>query len=296
MARADDVILPFEVGGGAVRGRVARLGKAVDDILSAHRFPDLLSALLGEASALAAMLGSALKFDGKLIFQAQGDGPVSMIVADYASGGALRATATAARPILSSAYDLSTLLGRGHAAITIDQGPDMERYQGVTPIEGGSLSAVAESYFARSEQIPTALRLAVGRVVEPGGAERWRAGGIMAQLMPRDSGVNDAIELDGWDRARAALKTTQADELVDPALPPEQLLFRLFHEDGVRAFSPLAVRAECPCSAGKIEAVLSRYSRDELAEMVEGGAIRVSCEFCRRAYSFDEFGRRREDP
>lgn len=296
---ADDLVLPFQVGDTAVRGRVVRLGGAVDEILSRHEFPAPVSRLLGEASALVSMMGAALKFDGKLIFQAQGDGPVSMIVADYDASGSLRATASLGGDTTGRGEGPRALLGEGHMAMTIDQGPEMERYQGVTTLDGETLADAAVAYFAQSEQIPTAVRLAVGRVARPGEDEVWRAGGVIAQFMPAEGGgrergeavLNSARDQEIWDRASALLQTTQADELLDPNLSAEELLYRLYHEDGVRVFNAKPVRAACDCNADKIGAVLARYDEADLSEMVVDGAIRVTCEFCRREYRFAPDGK-----
>jgi molecular chaperone Hsp33 len=293
----DDVIIPFQVGDGAVRGRIVRLGVAIDEILGPHGFADAPSELLGEAAALTALMGSSLKFDGKLIFQAQGEGDVRLLVADYSSDGAIRATATIAGA--ASSRGLSRLMGKGHLAMTIDQGPDMERYQGVTPIEGKTLEEAAEAYFDQSEQIPTAVRLAVGKVIKPGENPAWRAGGVIVQFMPGEGGsrergeavLNSDDDREAWDRAAAFLKSTQADELLDPALSPEELLYRLYHEDGVRVFEAKSVRAACACNAGKISAVLSRYTAEDLSDLADDGLIKVSCEFCRKDYYFDAEGR-----
>ncbi|MEE2690420.1 MAG: Hsp33 family molecular chaperone [Pseudomonadota bacterium] len=296
----DDAILPFQVGDSAVRGRIVRLGPAIDEILRVHPFPANVRELIGEAATLVALMGSALKFDGKLIFQAQGDGPASMLVADYSASGALRAMAKLSGEAPDGAKGLEALLGAGHIALTIDQGPDMERYQGVTPIEGDSLARAAISYFDQSEQIPTAVKLAVGRVYRPGEGETWRAGGVIVQFMPGEGGGRERGEAvlkapedrDLWERAAVLLETTQADELLDPDLSAETLLYRLYHEDGVRVFEPKPVRAECSCSADKIAAVLERYGPDELGDMVEDGFIRAACEFCRTEYLFDREGKR----
>lgn len=297
MAFRDDFILPFQIGDGSVRGRIVRLGPAIDEILAAHAFGDPASELLGEALALAALMGSSLKFDGKLIFQAQGDGDVRMIVADYTAGGAIRATASIGGA--ASARGLGALMGKGHLAITIDQGPDMDRYQGVTPIEGVTLEEAAVAYFSQSEQIPTALRLAVGKVVRPGAGEKWRAGGLIVQFMPGERGdrergeaaLRSADDEEAWNRAASFLATTQIDELLDPLLTAEDLLYRLYHEDGVRVFEAQPLRAHCACNAGKISAVLSRYAPEELSGLAEDGRIKVSCEFCRRDYLFDAVGK-----
>lgn len=296
MPIADDFILPFQVGETAVRGRVVRLARVADEILSAHGFDDAVSQLVGEALAMVAMAGASLKFDGKLIFQAQGDGPVSMVVADYSADGALRATAKPAGE--TGDHTGAALLGKGHVVMTIDQGADMERYQGVTPLDGKDLSSAAVSYFNQSEQIPTAIRLAVGRVVRPGAPDEWRAGGIMAQFVPGEGGTRErgedaamsGDEREVWDRAAAFVQSTQDDELLDPEISAETLLFRLFHEDGVRVFDAKPVRAACGCNSEKIEVVLGRYTEDDLSDMVEDNRITVTCEFCRRAYHFTPRG------
>lgn len=296
MAGHDDFILPFQVGDGSVRGRIVKLGPAIDAILRPHTFNDAASELLGEAAVIAALMGSSLKFDGKLIFQAQGDGDIRMLVADYASCGALRATASIVGAAASRG--LGALMGDGHLAITVDQGPDMERYQGVTPIEGRSLEEAAVGYFDQSEQIPTGVRLAVGKIIRPGAGEAWRAGGVIVQFMPGEGGARERGEAalqtledeEAWNRAASFLGTTRDDELLDPALSAENLLYRLFHEDGVRVFERKPLIARCSCNSDKIAAVLSRYPADDLAEISDHGRIKVSCEFCRRDYYFDADG------
>jgi len=294
----DDLILPFKVGDFAIRGRVVRLGSQIDRILSRHPYNDAVKEILGEAAALTAMMGSSLKFDGRFIFQIQGSGPMSMLVSDYTAGGALRAMASVSQD-LGIEKELQALVGdKGHLAVTVDQGPDMERYQGVTPLEGATLSECAVSYFDQSEQIPTAVKLAVGRIASPGASDQWRAGGIMVQFMPGEGGERDrgqavlkaSEDKEAWDRAAAFLETTQADELLDPNIGAETLLYRLYHEDGVRVFDPTNIRAECSCNNEKIGAVLERYTADDLVDMVVDGNIRVTCEFCRTEYCFSEDG------
>ncbi|MGV6821144.1 MAG: Hsp33 family molecular chaperone [Parvularcula sp.] len=295
---SDDMVLPFQVGESAVRGRIVRLGDAVDTILSRHPFPPEVNGFVGEAAALVSLLGASLKFAGKLILQLQGDGPVSMVVADFSANGALRATATTSltdqEPGGNSVPSLA-LLGKGHLAMTVDQGADMERFQGVVPLEGESLSAAILTYFDQSEQIPTAVALAVGRLSTPDGKDMWRAGGIMVQFMPGEGGTRERGEAcilseddeESWNRAKILMDSVQADELLDPQITPETLLYRLYHEDGVRVFDPQAVRAECTCSRQKVASVLSQYSREDLASMVEDGAIEASCDFCRTTYRFE---------
>ena len=296
----DNFILPFQVGNTSVRGKTVRLGSVVNEILTRHAFPDPLSMLLGEASALVTMLGASLKFDGKLIFQAQGDGPVSMIVADYTAGGALRATASFRddkHDIIKKARgpELHYLLAKGHMVMTIDQGPEMERYQGVTPLEGPTLEVATVNYFKQSEQIPTAIRLAVGRLSAPGEEPQWRAGGIMVQFMPGEGGTRERGEAEllreddeeVWNNAAALLNTAGPDELLDPMLDAQDLLYRLYHENGVRAFEPMPVSFGCTCTREKVIRVLDQFTEQERDDMTEDGKIRVECEFCREPYVFD---------
>ncbi|MEM6852429.1 MAG: Hsp33 family molecular chaperone [Pseudomonadota bacterium] len=296
MTGTDDLVLPFQIEGSPVRGRIVRLGASIDTILTRHAYAPPVSRLVGELTALTAMLGAGLKFDGKLIVQTSGEGPLSMAVADYSTDGALRAYAGVRQgreADASNAANAGALIGGGHLAMTVDQGPHMDRYQGVTPLDGDTVEDWALGYFSQSEQIPTAVKLAVGRVVSPGGEERWRAGGVLAQLMPEEGGERgvasggDADAEEAWRRAETLLATTQDDELLDPTLAPEALLYRLFHEDGVRVFDARGVRFACGCSRAKIKRVLSQFSDEELEDMAEAGEIRVSCEFCNEAYLFD---------
>ena len=190
---ADDTVLPFEVKALDLRGRVVRLGPAVDTILRAHDYPAPVAKLLGEAVVLAVLLGTSLKFEGRFILQTQGDGPVRMLVVDYTTPGKIRACARfdadrVAAAIAAGKTDAGGLLGRGHLALTIDQGPDMSRYQGLVALDGKSFEDAAHEYFLRSEQIPTRIRLAVGEELSAaaGGAQhRWRAGGLLVQFLPK---------------------------------------------------------------------------------------------------------------
>lgn len=284
----DDLAAAFQIEGWPVRGRLVRLGDAIDTVLSAHDYPEPVAALLGETCALAALVGSALKFEGRLIVQAQGDGPVRYVVADYDTQGLLRgycrfdADEVAAASTGFSRPGARTLLGQGLFVMTLDQGPDFERHQGVTPIEGESLSLAAEHYFRQSEQVPTRVRLAVG-AVDRGDGPKWRAGGVMIQVVAGDSARGSTEEV--WERSEALFQTLGDDELLDPQVGPETLLFRLFHEDGVRLEAARPLRAVCRCSADRIAAVLGSFGEDERREMVEAdGKIRVTCEYCSTVY------------
>jgi molecular chaperone Hsp33 len=287
-APLDDLVAPFQIENQPVRGRLVRLGAPIHEILTRHEYPDAVANLLGEACALAALVGASLKFEGRLIVQAQGEGPVSLVVADYDTQGALRgycrfdgeavakACAGFARP------GARTLLGGGLFTMTIDQGDDMNRYQGVTAIEGESLALCAEQYFAQSEQIPTRVRLAIGQA-DVGEGPRWRAGGLVIQHIAADLARGDTAE--AWRTAQSLFETVGEDELIDPTIPGETLLWRLFHEDGVRLFGATKLRAFCRCSEDRIVTVLRAFTSEERAEMVEpDGHIRVTCEYCSRTY------------
>ena len=283
----DDLVGAFQIEGEPVRGRVVRLGPAIDQILRAHDYPEQVANLLGEACALASLVGSNLKFDGRLIIQAQGSGPVRYVVADYDTSGALRgycrydAEAVAA---VSSGFQrpgARTLLGEGVFIMTVDQGPDMDRYQGVTAIEGETLALCAEQYFAQSEQTPTRVRLAVG---QDGEGAPWRAGGVLIQNIAEDAARGSTSE--AWVRTQALFETIGEDELIDPDLPSNTLLWRLFHEDGVRVFGSKPLRAFCRCNPERIVTMLRSFEAEERADMVEAdGKIHVTCEYCSRVYA-----------
>jgi molecular chaperone Hsp33 len=308
---ADDTIQPFEVSALDLRGRVVRLGPAIDGILARHDDPPPVAKLLGEAIVLTALLGSALKFSGKFILQTQTDGPVRMLVADFTTPGRLRAcarydAARVAAAIEAGETSAAALMGKGHLAMTIDQGPEMSRYQGLVAVEGGGLEAAAHEYFRRSEQIPTRLRLAVAEELHMGGngvRHRWRAGGILLQFLPKspermrqaDLDPGDAPEGtaphvvpedDAWVEGRSLISTVQDIELIDPALSSERLLYRLFHERGVRVFRSVAVHAQCSCSRDGVASMLRSFSREDRDHMVENGVISVTCEFCNANYVF----------
>ena len=307
----DDTVMPFEVVTLDLRGRVVRLGPVVDKILAAHAYPVPVAKLLAEAVVLTVMLGSALKIDGRFILQTQTDGPVRMLVVDFTAPGKVRACARfdkdrVAAAIENGKADDGVLLGKGHLAMTIDRGADMNRYQGLVALDGGSLEEAAHEYFHRSEQIPTRVRLAVAeemRAGEGGASHRWRAGGILLQFLPRASERARAADLhpghapegtvphtveedDAWVEGRALVSTVEDVELIDPALSSERLVYRLFHEPGVRVFRGSEVRAECSCSRENVEAMLKSFSQNDRDNMVEDGKISVTCEFCSERYVF----------
>ena len=303
----DDAVLPFEVAELDLRGRLTRLGPALDDILTKHDYPAPVGKLLGEAIVLATLLGSALKFDGRFILQTQTDGPVSFLIVDFQSPDRLRAYARYDAKRLKDGQDSGALLGKGHLAMTIDQGADMSRYQGLVALDGGSLEDAAHEYFLRSEQIPTRVRLAVGEEWRGGDGSgpkhRWRAGGMLLQFLPKaperarqadlhpgdapDGAVTHAVaEDDAWVEGQSLIGTVEDVELIDPDLSGERLLYRLFHERGVRVFTPLPLRAQCSCSRDAVSAMLKSFAPKDRAEMVKDDKVVVTCEFCSSVYQF----------
>src|SRR4051812_22367080 len=308
----DDAVLPFEVDTLDLRGRLTRMGPALEDILTKHDYPPQVCKLLGEAIVLTTLLGSSLKFDGRFILQTQTDGPVSFLIVDFQAPDRLRAYARYDATRLKDGLDTGSLLGRGHLAMTIDQGPDMSRYQGLVALDGDSLEDAAHEYFLRSEQIPTRVRLAVGEEWRGGGdgpKHRWRAGGMLLQFLPKaperarqaDLHPGDApegtrthtvAEDDAWVEGRSLISTVEDVELIDPDLSGERLLYRLFHERGVRVFTPLPLRAQCSCSRDAVAAMLASFAAKDRADMVKDGKVVVTCEFCSSVYQFtpDEAG------
>jgi molecular chaperone Hsp33 len=285
----DDLVAAFQIENEPLRGRIVRMGGLIDEVLTRHAYPEPVAELLGEACALAALVGASLKFEGRLIVQAQGDGPVSFVVADYDTSGALRGYCSFDPAKVEAASGgfvrpgAKALLGQGLFVMTIDQGPEMERYQGITAIEGETLALCAETYFAQSEQTPTRVRLAVGRLQVDQGFV-WRSGGILIQNIAGDPEARGHAE-DAWTRAQALFETIGEDELVDPSIPADRLLYNLFHEDGVRLFRPQALKAFCRCSPERILNLLRSFPPEERTDMVEAdGKIRVTCEYCSRVY------------
>lgn len=300
----DDRILPFAVEPLDVRGRVVRLGPAVDHILTQHKYPPPVARLVGEAAALTVLLGSALKMEGRFQLQTKSDGFIDMLVVDFDAPDRIRAFARFDEKRLAEAPKGSDLLGKGHLAFTIDRGTEASRYQGIVALDGQGLEAAAHQYFRQSEQIPTLVRLAVAESVTGAGAE-WRAGGLMVQFLPDsperqrqadldpgdapdDYQAEDPEVDDAWNEARALTETIEDHELVDPTLSSERLLFRLFHERGVKVFRPQAVRDACRCSRERIDAMLRRFTPRERADMIgDDGKIGVTCEFCSTHREFD---------
>jgi molecular chaperone Hsp33 len=289
---ADDRVQPFQIEPFAVRGRLVRLGAALDEIFNRHDYPDAAAVMLGEAIALSVALAGALKYEGVFTLQTKGDGPIKLLVADVTTDGAVRGYAQVDRARLAAASTTGAavprLLGAGYLALTVDQGEHTERYQGIVELQGATLADCVHHYFRQSEQVEAAIKVAVARVPDANGDKTWRAGALMIQRLPRESFTLEREEEDeAWRRAAILMSSSTSAELVDPTLSAEQLLFRLFHEDGVRAHPPHPLAAKCRCSRERVERMLRVLPPDDLADMKIDGRVVVTCEFCSTAYPFD---------
>ncbi|MEO0810822.1 MAG: Hsp33 family molecular chaperone [Pseudomonadota bacterium] len=305
----DDSVLPFSTVKSKALGRIVRLGPLLDKVLSRHAYPESVSEVLGQAIALAAMLGSTLKFEGNLIVQTKTDGPIGMLVVNFETPGRIRAHASFDRERLADAgaaaaiarKDYGALLGEGYLALTIDPGQDMERYQGIVALDGQDLAASALQYFRQSEQLPTFVRLAVARLHtrgDNGDTFQWRAGGLLVQhvtpLGGKDSEDKDDDLLlgehdDHWCRVEYLARTLEDHEILDPTLAPERLLYRLFHEEGVRTSEARQLELFCRCSQDRIQRLFRSFKPEEIAEFRDSnGDIVVTCEFCHTTYNYQE--------
>jgi molecular chaperone Hsp33 len=306
----DDLIQPYQIERFALRGRLVRLGAVADAILTQHDYPAPVAAILGETLALAAVLAGALKYKGVFTLQTKGDGPVSMLVADVTSEGNMRGYAQFDAARLDAALEgpveapVPRLLGAGYLAFTVDQGPETERYQGIVDLAGATMAECAHHYFRQSEQLETAILLSCERVKAPEGADaegpnqedakpRWRAAGITLQRMPGSGGAaaeafTEDDDEDGWRRALTLMATVRGSELLGPAPGPHDLLYRLYHEDGVRVFRPRRLVARCRCGRDRVAATLAALPRVELDDMKIDGDVVVTCQFCNADYVFDD--------
>ncbi len=324
-AHDDDHVLPFRIEHLEMSGRLARLGPAIDEILARHAYPDRVSQVLGQALLLVAMFGSMIKDrqpshpdqgghkpTERFILQTQSDGAVNLIVADYVHPGHLRGYARFNEDLINELDEdelEARLLGKGHLAMTIDRGSDTERYQGIVSLddEGPSvgLSGAANQYFQQSEQLPTFIRLAMAKHFDAMDKNadndahdwHWRGGALMIQKLTSIGGhqtpdraapdlLPDALDDDeSWNRTHILSQSIKDHELLDPVLSSRDLLYRLYHEDGVRIFDALNIGAACSCSLKGVENMLGGFTKSERKDMIkEDGKVHITCEFCNRTY------------
>ncbi len=289
----DDVIQPFRLEKSNVRGRMVRLGPVLAEIMGKHDYPPPVSALLSEVLTLALLLSGMLKYEGVFSLQIKGDGAIRTLVADVTGKGEVRAYAgfdeAAVKKAAKRKKDLDNhyyhLLGKGYMAFTVDAGGYEHSYQGIVELTGSSIVDAAQHYFTQSEQIKTSFTLAV----HPQDGQ-WRTGGIMIQQMPdEDAGKNmdDEPDLEDWTRAVMLLSTCREGELLSPVLASADVLYRLFHEDGVRIYSPTHVRFKCRCTRARVVEILRTIPQAEIEDICEKeGHVSIKCEFCSEDYRF----------
>ncbi|QQG35703.1 MAG: Hsp33 family molecular chaperone HslO [Micavibrio aeruginosavorus] len=282
-----DTILPFIIESSGLRGRLVRLDSVLDKILEAHGYIEPVARLTAELATMAVMLGSMLKYEGIFTLQVQTEGAIKILVSDFTSAGDLRACATLDKDFMTEDQGAS-LLGKGYVAFTVDQGENTERYQGIVELSPGGLLESIQTYFTQSEQIRTGVRMAVSRI-----DGRWRGAAIMLQDMPEEGGIlpSEGVIVsaaeDDWRRAMILLQSCTDEELLSASIDGEDVLFRLFHEDGVRVFDKKPAQKGCRCTMEKIGGILSTMPPDDIAHMAENGRITVTCEFCNHDFSFD---------
>lgn len=296
----DNFYQSFALHESNLRGRVVRLGSVLDDILSAHDYPLPVAHLVGEMITLTVLLSSMLKYDGVFTLQTQGDGPLKMLVSDMVPGNIVRGCASfdperferarqqlsALKTVEGENNHLAQYLGKGYMAFTVDQGVNAERYQGIVELKGASLVDCVQHYFSQSEQIGTGIKMSVG--MRDG---KWRAGGIMLQHLPEDmknpqAGIGNTQE-DDWRRVMALMETYRDDEALDTQLSAQEMLYRLFHEEGVIVYTKHKIDKGCRCDEQRVHSILMTMSEEDISYMAVDGVIEMVCEFCSTAYRFD---------
>ncbi len=294
-----DTCVSFYIENGAFTGRIVRLNETLSQILGRHCYPVNVSAALAETSALAVLLANALKYQGLFTLQIQGDGPVSVLVADVTSEGKIRACAKFDAQKLNQAKQLRKtedlieevphLVGGGYMAFTIDQGPDYDLYQGSVDLQGKNLTELALRYFKQSEQIDTILKLFIQH--PQGDSLSWLSAGILLQKVPLKGGKDNEADQEGlnrvWEDASAFIASLTDDEVFNAELSSPQILERLFHGNNLQIGKEKAYSFGCRCSREKLQSTLSAFSTDDIDAMVQDGHITATCQFCSEKYVFD---------
>ena len=307
---SEDKILPFQLDLSDIRGRLTRLDKTLNDILSQHSYPPLVEALVAEATVITALIGQTINLKWKLSLQIRGNGPIKLIATDYFAPskngdlGTIRAFASFNEPNLDiGEKNPFEQLGKGYFAVLIDQGPNTEPYQGITPLTGGSLHKCAETYFAQSEQLATRFALTIGKSQTKTKKISWQAAGLIIQKMPKktergvvkkEGSTNQLLasadllqgqESENWNRVNFHIDTVEELELMGPHISKIQLLNRLFHEENPRVFEAQSIKFGCTCSADKVRNTMSMYSSKDIETMTTAdGKVTADCQFCGAHY------------
>lgn len=293
----NDICLSFNLDDNAFRGRIVRLDNVLQEIFSHWVYPDNVASAVAETTALGVILASLMKFEGLFTLQMQGNGPISVLVTDVTSAGKVRSCAKYDAEAIANAQGLRKTegeieatphwLGQGNLIFTIDQGKKMDMYQGIVDLQGKNLSECALRYFKNSEQIDTHLQLFVQKR-----EEKWQAGGILIQKMPRGGGQEknlteeEVAEL--WNEDKILLDSLKQEEIFSSELSLEDILYRLFHEHNVRVAKASEYSFGCRCNREKLQSTLSAMKEEDVNDMVEDGKITATCNFCGQVYSFDK--------
>lgn len=292
----EDMVLPFQIEGADVMGRFIRSQDVIGEILERHNYPEPIARLLGEALLVTGMIGSGMKLRHRLLIQIQSDGAISMLIAEFRASGSMRGYVRFNQEMFdrwAGEGDINPflLLGKGHIAMTVDDGENMTPYQGIVPLEGQSLSAVILRYIEQSDQILSSLKLHLEKVQITNEKSVWRGGAMMLQKLGRAGEdfktiLPDEEALETWQRACALFYTVQNAELIDADLSPDRLLYRLFHEDGIRIFPKTSISFACSCDAKRLKVILGNNSLEDLTHMAIDGIIHADCQFCNAHYDF----------
>lgn len=291
-----EFIQPFQIEELNLRGRIVQISSILNQILNDREYPYAVARLLAETVVAASVLARTIKYDGLFTLQTSGNGPVSMMIVDITSEGVIRACAkynsekldrilevASTEEIESS--DVRTFLAKGRLAFTVDQNGKNDTYQGIVELYGRNIAACIQHYFKTSEQINTAFKIGVNQD-EKG---NWFGTGLMLQALPDNSVQKLASdEVDNWRRAMIFMETLKHEEMINPDLNSLELLYRLFHEDGIRIFDPQPLTYGCRCSRAKLLNVLQRLTIKDIEEIVKDGKIIANCEFCNSDYTFTE--------
>jgi molecular chaperone Hsp33 len=292
----EDCVLPFQIDTADVTGRMIRCQKSISRILNHHQYPVPVARLLGEALLLVALLGSGMKLKHRMILQIKGDGALPLLVADYYADGSMRGYVECKDDLYQQwtggeNINPFLLIGKGHLAITIDNGDDTKPYQGIVPIQGESLSAAILGYIEGSDQIISALKLFITQK-DYNGTIQWFGAAMLIQKLGK-AGDNFKTEFannddtENWTRINALFHTLSETELCDTELSEETLLYRLFHEDGVRIFEKNKIHFECKCDMSRLEAIFKNSDLADLQALADdNGIIEANCQFCENKYQF----------
>lgn len=289
-----DFVQPFVIDRSSIRGRLVRMEKALDTILTTHNYPLSVSLHLAEQVVIAALLSATLQGDGILTVQAKGYGAVKYMVVDVLANGVIRAYASIdeekAAELGDEPLPLSKVLGRGYLAVTLDPGGDAERYQGIVSLDPESLSESFRHYFVQSQQAEMAVHVSV-RAPERK-HKKWTAGGIIIERMPSEGGkeveATPEEQNELWERTQMFMKTLRDTEMLDPDVTPQNLLYRLFNEDGVWVYKLHPLKAGCRCSRDRVKTALKSIALEELLAMLDNGKMTIHCEFCNSRRVFTE--------